>query len=153
MRLRNAVIAGAAGMAAQSALMAARRLAGFLPAFQPYDDVQRLLAGMAGAAWAPALSWLLPMVSGAVVWSSIFALAYDRIPAATALSKGLLVTVFAWLATGLVILPALGHGLFASHAGAGLAPALMMLAMLAAYCLTLSLVYGWLRRGQAAPGR
>ncbi len=148
-KLRNAVIAGLCGMMAQSLLMAVRRWFGILPAFQPYLDLQNLLAKWVGAEWAQSLSWLLPMVSGALVWSSIFAWAYDRIPAATVLGKGLLVTAFAWLLTGLVFLPAIGHGVFAARAGAGAWPALLMLVMLAAYCLTLSLVYAWLRRGNA----
>lgn len=148
-QLRNAVIAGLCGMAAQSILMAGRRALAILPAFQPYDDLQRLLAETVGAAWAPALSWLLPMVSGAVIWSSIFAWAYDLVPARSPIGKGLVVTTLAWLATGLVILPALGHGIFAVRVGAGGWPALMMLVMLAAYCLTLSLVYGRLKRGEA----
>ena len=129
--------------------MAARRLLGILPAFQPYGDLQRLLAETVGASLAGSLGWLLPMVSGALVWSSIFAWAYERIPARTALGKGVLVTIFAWALTGLAIMPALGHGLFAERAGAGIGPALMMLAMLATYCLTLSLVYGLLRRSAA----
>ncbi|MGB3864474.1 MAG: DUF6789 family protein, partial [Xanthobacteraceae bacterium] len=112
LRLRNAAIAGVCGMAAQSGLMAARRLLGILPAFQPYSDLQRLLSEMVGASLAGTLGWLLPMISGALVWSSIFASAYDRIPARTALGKGMLVTVFAWALTGLAIMPALGHGLF-----------------------------------------
>jgi hypothetical protein len=151
LRLRNAIVAGLCGMAAQSVLMGGRHWLGILPAFQPYDDLQRLLAEAVGAAWAPTLSWLLPMASGAVVWSSIFAWAYDVIPARTATGKGLVVTILAWLMTGLVILPALGHGVFAVGAGAGGWPALMMLGMLAAYCLTLSLVYGRLKRGEAGP--
>lgn len=146
MRLRDAAVAGVCGMAAQSGLMAARRLLGILPSFQPYADLQLLLADVIGASLAGSLWWLLPMISGALVWSSIFAWAYDRLPGRTALGKGVLVTGFAWLLTGLVIMPALGHGLFAARAGAGAGPALMMLAMLATYCLTLSLVYGWLRR-------
>lgn len=147
-RLRDAVIAGVCGMAAQSGLMALRRIFGIIPAFQPYADLQRLLGETVGPTLAHDLSWLLPMISGALVWSSIFAWAYERIPARTALGKGLLVTAFAWGLTGLAIMPALGHGLFAARAGAGFGPALMMLAMLATYCLTLSLVYGWLRRGR-----
>jgi hypothetical protein len=151
LRLRNAILAGLCGMAAQSVLMGGRHWLGILPAFQPYDDLQRLLAEAVGDSLAPTLSWLLPMASGAVVWSSIFAWAYDVIPARTATGKGLVVTILAWLMTGLVILPALGHGVFAIRAGASGWPALMMLGMLAAYCLTLSLVYGWLKRGEAGP--
>lgn len=148
LRLRDAVIAGVCGMVAQSGLMALRRMFGILPAFQPYADLQRLLTELVGASLAGGLWWLLPMVSGALVWSSIFAWAYDRIPGRTALRKGAVVTAFAWCLTGFVIMPVLGHGLFAARAGAGVGPALMMLAMLATYCLTLSLVYGWLRRGR-----
>ncbi len=147
MRLRNAVVAGVCGMAAQSGLMSVRRQLGILPSFQPYQDLQRLLVEIVGAPLSYRLSWLLPMVSGALIWSSIFAWAYQRIPAKTALGKGMLVTLLAWCVTGFVILPWLGHGIFAVRAGAGAAPALMMLAMLAIYCLTLSLVYGRLSDG------
>lgn len=153
LRLRDAAIAGICGMVAQSGLMAARRLLGILPAFQPYTDLQRLLTDLVGASLAGDLWWLLPMVSGALVWSSIFAWAYDWIPGRAALGKGLLVTAFAWCLTGVVIMPMLGHGLFAARAGAGIGPALMMLTMLATYCLTLSLVYGRLRQGSMASGR
>lgn len=146
LKLRNAVIAGVCGVTVQSGLMAARRSLEILPSFQPYDDLQRLLAVLIDPAWAQTLSWLLPMTSGAVIWSSIFAWTYERIPATGALGKGLIVTAFAWLFTGLVLLPMLGHGLFAVRVGAGGWPALMMLAMLAAYCLTLSLVYAGLGR-------
>ena len=150
--LRNAAIAGVCGMAAQSSLMAMRRLLGILPDFQPYADLQRLVTELVGASLAAGLWWLLPVVSGALVWSSIFAWAYDRIPGRTALGKGLLVTAFAWCLTGFVIMPMLGHGVFAVRAGASIGPALMMLAMLATYCLTLSLVYGRLKRGEMKPG-
>lgn len=148
LKLRNAMIAGVCGSVAQSSLMATRHAFGILPSFQPYDNLQRHLAGFVGHAWAPALSWLLPVVSGAVIWSSIFAWAYDKIPATGAFGKGALVTVFAWFFTGLVLLPMLGYGLFATRAGAGGWPALLMLAMLAAYCLTLSMVYAGLKRGR-----
>ncbi len=78
-----------------SSLMAMRRLLGILPDFQPYADLQRLVTELVGASLAAGLWWLLPVVRGALVWSSIFAWAYDRIPGRTALGKGLLVTVFA----------------------------------------------------------
>lgn len=152
LRVRDAAVAGICGMLAQSGLMAARRALGILPSFQPYADLQRLLTAAVGETLAGNLSWLLPMVSGAVVWSSIFAWTYDRIPGRGAAGKGAFVTMAAWLLTGLVIMPALGHGIFAGRVGAGVGPALMMLAMLATYCLTLSLVYGRLKRGSSQSG-
>lgn len=152
--LRNAVIAGLCGMAAQQGLMAARHGLGILPTFQPYHDLQNLVSGwlgtvLPGMTVTPVLSWVVPMISGALVWSSIFAWAYDVIPGRSPARKGVAVTLFAWFVTGLIIFPLIGHGVFATKAGAALWPALMMLVMLCAYCLTLSLVYGWLKRDQA----
>jgi len=151
--MRDAVIAGLCGTMAQLALRAARKALGVLPDFQPYDDMQRELLHGVGASLPAALQALLPLISGALIWSSIFAWAYRWIPGRTALLKGLAVSGFAWLLTGLVLFPAIGKGVFARNAGEGGWPALMMLVMLCAYCLTLSLVYGWLRRNRHPDGR
>ncbi|NVN87838.1 MAG: hypothetical protein HXX15_17310 [Rhodopseudomonas sp.] len=144
--LRDALIAGLCGTVAQLALRAARKALGVLPDFQPYDDMQRELLHGVGTSLPSALQALLPLISGALIWSSIFAWAYRWIPGRTALRKGLAVSGFAWLLTGLVLFPAIGKGVFARDAGQGGWPALMMLVMLSSYCITLSLVYGWLRR-------
>lgn len=144
--MRNAVIAGVCGTTTQFALRSARKALGVLPDFQPYEDVQRFLFDAFGASLPPLLQGMLPLVSGALIWSSIFALAYHRIPGQTALRKGLVVALFAWLFTGLVMFPAVGKGVFALHAGPGAWPALVMLVVLVSYCVTLSLVYGWLKR-------
>ena len=145
--LRDSVIAGLCGTAAQFVLMTGRKALGILPQFQPYEDMQRLLLSSFGTSTPPVLHWLLPFISGALIWSSIFSWAYRWIPGETAPAKGLSVTVFAWLLTGLVIFPLIGQGLFAFKANAGFWPALLMLVMLSAYCLTLSLVYGRLKQG------
>jgi hypothetical protein len=144
--MRNALIAGLCGTVAQLALRSARKALGVLPDFQPYDDMQRQLFQDVGTSLPSALQPLLPLISGALIWSSIFAWAYRWIPGRTALLKGLAVSGFAWLLTGVVLFPAIGKGIFARDAGEGAWPALMMLVMLCSYCLTLSLVYGWLRR-------
>lgn len=145
-RLRDAVIAGICGSSMQSALMAGRKALGILPDFQPYNDIQLLLFNSIGASVPSVLQKLLPFVSGALIWSSIFAWAYPHIPGRTPVAKGFSVGLFAWLLTGFALFPAIGKGLFATNAGVGFGPALLMLTMLFAYCLTLSLVYGWLRR-------
>lgn len=144
--MRDVAIAGTCGTFAQIALRETRRALGVLPDFQPYLDLQRQLLQMGGSSLPPLLQVLLPLISGALVWSSIFAWAYPWIPGSTALLKGLSVTAFAWLLTGLVFFPAIGKGAFAVHAGEGAWPALMMLVMLCSYCVTLGIVYGWLRR-------
>lgn len=126
--------------------MAGRKALGILPDFQPYADMQHLLSDLIGASVPSALQMLLPFVSGALIWSSIFAWAYPQIPGKSPLTKGFAVTLFAWLLTGFALFPVIGKGLFAINAGAGLWPALLMFVMLSAYCLTLSLVYGWLKQ-------
>ncbi len=92
--------------------------------------------------------WALTFINGALIWSSIFSWAYDVIPGRTAVVKGAVVTVFAWLVVGLGIFPLIGLGAFAREAGAGARPAVLMLVMLTAYCMTLSFVYARLRRGR-----
>lgn len=146
--LRDIMIAGLCGTLVQWTLRSARAALGILPDFQPYEVIQRQLAEAIGGSPPAALQTLLPLVSGALIWSSIFAWFYRSIPGTTALAKGLVVAALAWLVTGFVLLPTAGQGLFAADAGAGAGPALMMLVMLSSYCVTLSLVYGWLRRGQ-----
>lgn len=135
----------------QSALMAGRKALAILPDFQPYNDIQLLLFDWIGASIPSVLQRLLPFVSGALIWSSIFAWAYPHIPGTTPLAKGFSVALFAWLLTGFALFPLIGKGLFAIKAGAGAGPALLMLTMLSAYCLTLSLVYGWLKRDDRSP--
>jgi hypothetical protein len=144
--MRDVLIAGLCGTGTQLALRSVRNALGVLPDFQPYEHLQRHLFDAVGTSLPPALQALLPLVSGALIWSSIFAWAYRWIPGRTALAKGLAVAAFAWLLTGLVLFPAIGEGWFALDAGAGGWPALMMLVALSSYCITLSLVYGWLRR-------
>jgi hypothetical protein len=144
--MRNIVIAGICGTFAQISLRAAREALGVLPDFQPYGDLQRQLFRWGGSSLPPSLQALLPLISGALIWSSIFAWAYPWIPGKTALLKGLSVSGFAWLLAGLVFFPVIGEGVFALNARAGAWPALLMLVMLCSYCVTLGLVYGWLRR-------
>ena len=98
--MRDVAIAGMCGTFAQIALRETRRALGVLPDFQPYLDLQRQLLQMGGSSLPPLLQVLLPFISGALVWSSIFAWAYPWIPGRTALLKGLSVTALAWLLTG-----------------------------------------------------
>lgn len=147
--IRDVVLAGLCGTLAQIGLRSARTALGILPEFQPYDSIQRQLAEAVGGGSTPAaLQALLPLLSGALIWSSIFAWGYRWIPGRSALAKGLTVTALAWVVVGFVLLPLAGEGLFAYRAGAGAWPALMMLVMLSVYCVTLSLVYARLRRNR-----
>lgn len=125
--------------------MTGRHWLGILPGFEPYNDLQLTLARTIGTAMPQSLLWILTLINGALIWSAIFSWAYDLIPGRTAIAKGIVVAVFAWLVVGVLIFPLVGLGAFARNAGMGAWPAILMLAMLGAYCLTLSGVYGWLR--------
>jgi len=144
----HSVIAGFCGTVTHWGLTTLRHWLDIQPGFEPYDVLQAFLARTAGSALPAGWAWVLTLINGALIWSSIFSWAYDRIPGKSALAKGIAVALFAWLIAGLVILPAIGLGPFAAAANAGARPAFLMLAMLTAYCLTLSHVYAWLRRGR-----
>lgn len=144
----HSAISGAAGTAAQWLLMGGRHWLGILPGFEPYDALQSFLIRTVGVALPPGMVWALTFINGALIWSSIFSWAYDVIPGRTAVVKGAVVTVFAWLVVGLGIFPLIGLGVFAREAEAGARPAVLMLVMLTAYCMTLSFVYARLRRGR-----
>jgi uncharacterized membrane protein len=145
-RLRDGVIAGFCGTLAHMLLMFAKTEAGILPEFQPYDDLQRALSGLTGAAVPSAIPWLLSFVNGAVIWGFVFGRVYRFLPGRGPLSKGVVFAVCACAAMGLIFFPLVGQGVFAERLNLGAAPAALMLIMLLAYSVTMSLVYNVLER-------
>lgn len=140
-----AAVAGVVSSALQSALMSGRHALGILRGFEPAAVLQKELAQSVGWLLPEGWGWGLSLLTGALIWSAIFSWAYEVIPGQTPLTKGFAVGLFAWLVTGCVIFPLMGLGVFAQAVGLGVQPAVLMLVMLMSYCLTLSLVYGYLR--------
>jgi hypothetical protein len=79
-RLWRAIVAGLCGNVAHGTLMFLKERLGWLPAFQPYQDLQRVLGEMFGDSVQPALPWVLSFVNGTLIISVVFSLIYARLP-------------------------------------------------------------------------
>ncbi|NMG41021.1 hypothetical protein GRZ55_17370 [Chelativorans sp. ZYF759] len=135
------VLAGFAGLAIHFALMSAKDRLGILPEFQPYQDLQALLGGLAPGTFG----WALPSVTGALLWGFIYGRVHDVLPAHGPLAKAAVFATLAWLVMAVVFFPVVGHGLFGLGLGRGLLPALLMLPMLVTFSLVLAVAHTWLR--------
>lgn len=145
-RIRNSLVAGLCGMLVHSALMLVHSRTGPLPEFRPDSDMQRALTRLVGSELHPVISWLLLFVNGAVIWGFLFGQSYRFLPGKRAWQKGLLFGLIAWVVMGLIFFPLVGRGIFAVRLGLGIAPAILLLVMLAAYSVTMSFVYAFLNR-------
>ncbi len=146
-KLRNILFSLLAGFGATTvhvALMAIKHRAGILPAFEPYDDLQRLLSSMTSLSFDSPLSWLLPYVNGALILGFVFGKLFAYLPGGTAVVKGAAFGLVAWLVMGFGLLPLAGRGIFARELGFGVLPAALMLAMLMTYAIVMSALYSWL---------
>jgi hypothetical protein len=147
-RVWRSVIAGLFGSIAHSALMLLKGWMGWLPTFQPYRDLQRMLGEALGDPVQPALPWVLSFVNGTLVISLVFSLIYSRLPGRSGAAKGAMLGILGWLAMGIFFFPLLGRGLFASEAGLGWLPAVFSLAMVLAYSVLVGIVYAALDRAR-----
>lgn len=135
------LLAGLGASMVHLILMEIKHRYGLLPAFEPYDDIQRALGAFSLNRLEPPFSWLLPYVNGAMVLGFVFGQFFSRLPGHSPWVKGALFGCFAWLVLGLVILPLAGSGIFASQLGLGISPALLMFAMLMIYAVIMSWLY------------
>ena len=117
-----------------------------LPEFQPNDDIQRALSWLTGAAGHPGIASLLLFVNGAVIWGFVFGQTYSFLPGKSPWPKGIFFGVCVWIIMGFVFFPLVDRGVFAIKLGLGIAPAILMLAMLLTYSVTMSLVYHLLNK-------
>jgi hypothetical protein len=140
-KIRNSIIAGFCGTALHSLLLLVHSKTGPLPDFQPNDDIRRSLAELVGAEIHPGIAWLLLFVNFAVIWSFIFGQLYHFLPGKGPLRKGVFFGVCAWGVMGFVFFPLVGRGIFAAELGLGIAPAILMLASLLTYTVTMSFIY------------
>jgi hypothetical protein len=153
MRLRNffsSLLAGFGATAVHIVLMAIKHRFGILPDFEPYEDLQRLLTSITALSFESPLSWLLPLINGALVLGFVFGKLFIHLPGRTAIAKGCVFGLVAWLAMGLGLLPLAGRGFFALELGLGVLPAALMLAMIMIYAIVMSLLYAGLTRKPGA---
>jgi hypothetical protein len=145
-RIRNSVIAGLCGTVVHSLLALVHSKVGPLPEFQPNDDFRRALSWLIGQDIHPGVAWLLLFVNGAVIWGFLFGQVYRFLPGKYPWQKGVVFGICAWIVMGFVFFPLVDRGIFAMGLGLGAAPAILLLAMLLTYSVTMSLVYHFLNK-------
>lgn len=147
MKLRKfifSLLAGAGATTVHIALMEIKHRAGILPEFEPYEDLQRMLASATAQTFEPPALLLLPYINGALILGFIFGQLFVYLPGRTPVLKGAAFGLVAWLVMGFGLLPLTGDGVFALGLGLGASPAALMLAMLMIYAIVMSLLYAWL---------
>lgn len=137
----KAVVAGLSGTIAHSSLMYLKSRTGLLPTFQPYESFQIALSHLIGRDINPIIPWLLSFVNGATIIGFLFGRVYRLLPTKNGATKGLVFGLLGWAMVGLLFFPLLGLGLFATHIGLGVRPAIFSLAMLLTYSVVMGTVY------------
>src|ERR1043165_263359 len=150
-RFGRSLAAGLCGSTAHLCLMSLKSWTGFLPSFQPYADLQRLLGVLVGTSVHPLVAWGLSFLNGAVVLGFVFGRAYAVLPGRNGAAKGIVFGLLGWVVMGCVFFPLLGHGLFAMQAGLGVLPALFSLLMLLTYSVVMGVAYSALLPKETPP--
>ena len=140
-RTWKSIAAGLCGSAAHSGLMALKAWARILPSFQPYDDLQALLAALVGNSVNPVVPWALSYFNGSIVLGFLFGRFNQKLPGRTGFMKGMIFGFAMWITMGLTFFPAIGKGLFAAQTGLGIAPTFFTLVMVLTYSVTLGVAY------------
>ena len=145
-RIGNSVIAGLCGTVVHSLLALVHSKTGPLSEFQPNDDFRRAISWLIGQDIHSDVAWLLLFVNGAVIWGFLFGQLYSFLPGKHPWQKGAVFGICAWIVMGFIFFPLVERGIFAVDLGLGVAPAILLLAMLLTYSVTMSLVYHFLNR-------
>ena len=139
-RVSKGIFAGFIATIILSLLMMLKAMMGMMPEL----NVIQMLTQMSGAP-SPSVGWAMHFMIGSVIWGGLFALLYDRIPGGSALMKGIVFGIAAWLLMMVMVMPMAGAGLFGMNFG--MAAPVMTLMLHIIFGMVLGLVYGF----RAAP--
>lgn len=112
----RSMIAGFAATVVLSLLMMMKSAMGMMPQL----DVITMLGGMAQSVMGmggAGIGWLLHFLIGTVAWGVLFAFLYNRLPGASAVTKGMAFGVLAWLLMMILPMPMAGAGFFGMGLG------------------------------------
>ncbi|SNT35097.1 DUF6789 family protein [Antarctobacter heliothermus] len=132
-KITAGLVAGFVTTVVLSAIMLAKGMMGVMPEL----DVIAMLSAMMGA--SPAMGWLGHFMIGTLIWGGGFVLLYGVIPGGTAMVKGILFGIAAWLGMMIMVMPMAGAGLFGMAYGI-MAP-LMTLVLHIVYGAVLGIVF------------
>jgi hypothetical protein len=114
MKMQNisaGLVAGFVATVVLSALMVAKGMMGLMPEL----DIAAMIGTMMGA--SVAVGWIVHFMIGTIAWGGGFALLYELIPGGSAVVKGILFGVAAWLGMMILVMPMAGAGLFGMNLG------------------------------------
>lgn len=143
-RISAGLIAGFGATVILSAMMLAKTMMGIMPQL----EVAAMLSAMMGA--PSAVGWLGHFMIGTLAWGGGFAVLYRVIPSGSALSKGIVFGIAAWLAMMVMVMPMAGAGLFGMAFGI-MAP-MMTLVLHIVFGVVLGTVYQTLASPEPAHG-
>lgn len=126
-------LAGFIATVVLSAMMVIKGMMGVMPEL----DVAAMIGMMMGA--SVAVGWIIHFMIGTIAWGGGFALLYDVIPGGSAVGKGMVFGVAAWLGMMIMIMPMAGAGFFGMNMGI-MAP-VMTLVLHIVFGAVLGLVY------------
>jgi hypothetical protein len=109
--LKSGFLAGFIGTVVLSAMMVIKGMMGVMPEL----DVAAMIGMMMGAPIA--VGWIIHFMIGTIAWGGGFALLYDVIPGGSAVAKGIVFGVVAWLGMMIMIMPMAGAGFFGMNMG------------------------------------
>lgn len=136
----SGIIAGFVATAVLSIIMIIKAAAGLLPEL----DIIQMLSGMLGG--APVMGWVAHFSIGALLWGTVFAVLNDSIPGNSQITKGLALSIVAWLLMMVIVMPIAGAGVFGLNIGI-MAP-VMTLVLHLVYGAVLGWVYAMLTTRQ-----
>ncbi|WP_322866205.1 DUF6789 family protein [Aquicoccus sp. G2-2] len=109
--LKNGFLAGFIATVVLSVLMVAKGMMGMMPAL----DVAAMLGNMLGGSIV--VGWVAHFVIGTLAWGGAFAILYSAIPGGSAVVKGILFGIAAWLGMMIIVMPMAGAGVFGMNLG------------------------------------
>ncbi len=128
-----------------SAMMIAKGMMGVMPQL----DVIAMLSAMMGT--SAVMGWLVHFMIGTLAWGGGFAVLYGLISVGTALIKGIVFGVAAWLGMMVMVMPMVGAGLFGMNFGI-MAP-IMTLVLHIIFGAVLGTVFQMLVEPKAVPAK
>lgn len=100
------IAAGFIATGVLSILMIAKAFLDRLSVFDAVAAIHRLTGGP----WV--MGWAGHFLIGTILWGLLFALWFPRLPGGRGLTRGLVFSLFAWMAMMLLFLPIAGYGFF-----------------------------------------
>jgi len=107
----RAIVSGFVATVVLSILMVIKAKMGMLPGL----NVIHMLGGMVHAGLLS--GWVAHFLIGTVVWGVLFALLFELLPGRSAITKGIVFSIGAWLMMMIIVMPMAGAGLFGMGMG------------------------------------